>query len=74
MNYGAIEQVKNGLVFSGKYESSMLIFNPPHVVIFANDTPDESMYSNDRWHIHKITDFDKKKLLNKDVVFGDLTK
>jgi len=54
MNYGAIEQVKNGLVFSGKYESTMMVFNSPHVVIFANDEPDRSMYSDDRWIIKKI--------------------
>jgi len=58
MNYGAIEQVKNGLVFSGKYESDMLIFNSPHVVVFANDKPDIFQFSADRWRIKKINERD----------------
>lgn len=54
MNYGAIEKVKNGLVFSGKYESKQMIFNSPHVIIFANSEPEIEKYSADRWIIKKI--------------------
>lgn len=54
MNYAAIEQVKNGLVFSGKYESKQLIFNPPHVVVFANEPPIRDMYSEDRWRVIEL--------------------
>jgi hypothetical protein len=32
VNYGVLEQVKNGLFFSSKYESEMAVFNPPHVI------------------------------------------
>lgn len=56
MNYGAIEKVKNGLVFSGKYESKQMIFNSPHVVVFANQEPDRTKFSIDRWKIKKIID------------------
>lgn len=56
MNYGAIESVKNGLIFSGKYESAMCVFNSPHIVVFANSPPDESKYSKDRWIIKEIRD------------------
>lgn len=55
MNYGALEKVKNGLVFSGKYESRQIVFNCPHVVVFANSEPDYSMYSNDRWIVYDVT-------------------
>lgn len=58
MNYGAIEKVKNGLVFSGKYESKQMVFNSPHVVVFANQEPDRSKFSADRWKIKKIKDVD----------------
>lgn len=55
INYGAIEQIKNGLIFSGKYEGSQLVFNCPHVIVFANEEPDKKMMSKDRWNIIRIT-------------------
>ena len=54
VNYGAIEQIKNGLVFSGKYEGAQLVFNSPHVIAFANSAPDLKEMSSDRWHIVQI--------------------
>lgn len=54
MNYGALEKIKNGLIFNSKYESKMMIFNTPHVVVFANDEPAEGKYSEDRLIIKKI--------------------
>lgn len=54
INYGAIEQIKNGLIFSGKYEGSQLIFNCPHVICFANEPPTITKMSMDRWRIYNI--------------------
>lgn len=54
INYGAIEQMKNGLIFSGKYEGHLLVFNCPHVFVFANQPPDKSKMSMDRWNIQRI--------------------
>jgi hypothetical protein len=54
INYGAIEQIKNGLVFSGKYEGAQLVFNCPHIFVFANVPPDESKMSLDRWNVRYI--------------------
>ncbi len=54
LNYGAIEQIKNGLIFSGKYEGSQLVFNCPHVVVFANTPPDYDKMSADRWNVNRI--------------------
>lgn len=54
INYGAIEQIKNGLVFSGKYEGAQLVFNCPHVFCFANEPPKTEMMSKDRWNIVQI--------------------
>lgn len=51
VNYGAIEQLKNGIMFSSKYESGMKRCANPHVVVFANFHPDQSKLSADRWHI-----------------------
>ena len=54
VSYQGIEEVKDGVFFSSKYESGMICFNPPHVVIFANFEPDRDMLSNDRWSINHI--------------------
>lgn len=51
VNYGAVEAVKNGMIFSSKYESRMRFFPIPHVVIFANFEPDQTKLSADRWDI-----------------------
>lgn len=56
ISYDAIESVKNGIFFSGKYESNMVLFNQPHVIIFANFKPDLDKLSRDRWVIQSITD------------------
>jgi len=52
--YTALEQIKNGIFFSGKYEASMQLFNPPHVICFANFTPDRTKLSDDRWQVIEI--------------------
>ena len=53
--YKAIEQMKNALFFSGKYQSGMVAScNPPNIIVFANYSPDLRMMSPDRWVIRKI--------------------
>jgi len=54
VNYGVLEAVKNGMVFSSKYESRMKIFAKPHVVVFANFEPDQTKLSADRWDITNL--------------------
>lgn len=56
MNYGALEKVKNGLIFNSKYESKQMIFDSPHVIVFANEEPKEYKYSEDRLIIKKINE------------------
>lgn len=53
-NYNILEQIKNGMVFSAKYESSYKVFNSPHVVVFSNWEPDMSKLSKDRWDIREL--------------------
>lgn len=54
-SYRTIEQIKNAIFFSGKYESGMVAaVNPPHIVLFANHPPDRSMMSLDRWDVRTI--------------------
>lgn len=55
VSYEALEAIKDGIFYSGKYESSMCIYNTPHVVVFANFEPNMYKLSKDRWIIVEIT-------------------
>lgn len=59
VSYDAIESVKDGIFFSGKYKSGQCIFNPPHMIVLANFEPDKSKLSADRWDIQTIEDIEK---------------
>lgn len=50
-NYGLLEQLKNGLIMSGKYEGGTFVFPIPHVIVMSNAEPDYSKFSMDRWNI-----------------------
>lgn len=54
VSYEAIEQVKDGLFFSGKYESAQVVFNCPHVICFANFPPNLDKLSMDRWNVKSV--------------------
>lgn len=48
VGYGVIEQLKNGLLMSTKYESGMRRFPVPHVIILANFRAEDGKFSMDR--------------------------
>lgn len=54
VSYSLVEEIKNGLFFSGKYESGMTMFNSPHLIVFSNSPPDTSNLSEDRWVVKEI--------------------
>lgn len=54
--YDFVEYVKNGLVFSTKYESRMKKLGRIHVVVFMNEDPDPSKLSSDRYTIIRLDD------------------
>lgn len=54
ISYEAIEAVKDGIFFSGKYESNMCVFNCPIIICFANFEPERQAVSADRWNICKV--------------------
>lgn len=56
-DFTGIESIKNGLFFSGKYESAMLhSVKKPNVVVFSNFPPKVENLSLDRWKIGNIKD------------------
>lgn len=56
LNWSIIEQVKNGSVFSPKYDSGLKRFPTPHVVCFSNFDPAPywDKLSADRWNIKEL--------------------
>lgn len=52
--YSFIEMLKNGRIFSSKYESVTKTFACPHVMVVANFPPDQTKLSADRWQIEEI--------------------
>lgn len=49
--YAFAEMLKNGRIFSGKYQSTNKVFDTPHVVFFANFEPNYMALSTDRWSV-----------------------
>jgi len=54
VSYGTIEALKDGMVFSTKYESQLKRFNSPHVLVFANFLADSTMFSADRLRVFEV--------------------
>lgn len=54
IQYDFLEDLKNGRVFSTKYESRMITFLAVHVVVLMNTEPDMTKLSIDRYHIINI--------------------
>lgn len=40
IGYSGYEDIKDMCFYSGKYEGGIIVGNPPHLVIFANETPE----------------------------------
>lgn len=54
LQYDFLEAVKDGLVFSPKYESTTKRLDNCHVVCFMNEHPDMSKLSNDRYDVTEL--------------------
>lgn len=55
IQYDFLEELKNGYVFSPKYESRAKKLATPHVVVCMNEMPDETKLSRDRFSIIRLT-------------------
>lgn len=49
--YDFAEELKSGVIFSGKYDSQLKRFDVPHVVFLANTPYPEGVWSADRKHL-----------------------
>ena len=55
-NYGVLEAIKDGIAVSSKYNSDVLHFKVPNVVVvFSNARPKMKQLSRDRWRVLRIT-------------------
>jgi hypothetical protein len=52
--YTLLESIKNGRLTCTKYSGTTLRFERPHIVVFANWTPQIELISRDRWNIKEI--------------------
>jgi len=53
--YGVIEKIKDGMIYSGKYEGGEIFYEtPPHVIVLSNEHPKMEMMSYDRWNIIEV--------------------
>jgi hypothetical protein len=56
IQYDFLEELKNGLIFSPKYESKLKYMQQkPHVVVLMNERPDMSKLSADRYCVKVLT-------------------
>jgi Putative viral replication protein len=51
LHYDFLEEIKNGYLFSPKYESVQISFPIPHLVVLCNEQPDFGKLSADRYKI-----------------------
>lgn len=54
VSYTGLEEIKDMFFFSGKYEGGMLCGKCPHVLLFANEPPDVSKMSSDRFQTKQL--------------------
>lgn len=54
ISYSVIEELKNGFIFSTKYEGGCKLITTPHIWVFSNKLPDTEKMSSDRWRIWKV--------------------
>jgi hypothetical protein len=55
IQYDFLEELKNGYLFSPKYESRVKTLATPHVVVLMNEQPDMQKLSEDRYSITILT-------------------
>lgn len=58
LQYGILEGLKDGLIFSPKYMSSTKVLkNKAHVVVFSNEAPDMTKLTRDRYKLFRLNQY-----------------
>jgi len=57
LNYEALENVKDMMFYSGKYEGGTVVGNGCHLLVFSNHPPDETRMASDRWVVQDIREW-----------------
>ena len=52
--WNTLEQLKDGIFFSGKYEPAMVTLPELHVFVFANEPPEQCSLSIDKLRVYRI--------------------
>jgi len=53
--YGPLEEIKNGVMTSTKYEGGTQVWDIGHVIVFANFLPDFTKMTADRWRVMDLS-------------------
>jgi len=53
-NYAVYEMLKNGMIFSAKYESCGLIFQIPWIIVFTNEEPQVGRMSDYKYKVYNV--------------------
>lgn len=62
--FHAIEGIKNGIVYSSKYDSEQIICDPAHVLVFSNKLYPKGHMSVDRWQPYRMHEGKKIKSMS----------
>lgn len=58
LQYGILEQLKDRMVFSPKYDSrEKILQHPSHVIVFCNEEPDRTKMTGDRYRVFKLNEY-----------------
>jgi len=78
VNYAPMEAIKNGRIFSPKYESTVKYFPKPHVIVVCNFKCPEGIFSPDRLRFicldDTTTDSVEATIFNKDLTASAIQK
>jgi hypothetical protein len=54
ISYSSMEQISDGCIANTKFEAGCMVFNKPHVIVFANCLPETKKLTSSRWIIYDI--------------------